>query len=513
MSYDVFISYAHHDKSLADTICAELELRGITCWIAPRNVQPGCDYADEIVIAINECSSMVLVFSAEANKSREIASEVYLAFTKAKPIVVFRIEDVKPQGAMEYRLGKTHWLDAMEPPLEVRIGELVSSVANLLGRPVKVDESPEAAPPKHLDTSKSKSPDGPLREKVSETAAPIHSIRTPSRCLVTISFAFCAVAFCGLFLTKLGRQNLLHDNPANAAPNGVPRDVSTGPISNPPVSAGIVPIIAPGPVTVSQATGGALLTGPTLPKTANARDEWINPKDDAEMIYISARHFLMGDNNQKDNPRHEVTLSGYWIYKDLVTVKRYRTFCENTGRQMPPEPEYPKGNRFNPGWSRLNDPIVNVTWYDALAYSRWANVALPTEAQCEKAARGVDGATYPWGNTFDSAMVWAGTRTNGNAEGTHGVGLLGRSKYSNCSDMVGNVFQWCADWYDAGFTKGKQAVTVDPLNETVGEQKLRALRGNPWFDTDPTNLVASHRGSADPDKRFSYVGFRCAAGK
>ena len=135
MPHDVFISYSSQDKAVADAACAALEAEKIRCWIAPRDVLAGTEWANEIVKAIDGCRAMVLVFSANANRSRDIASEVHLAFSRGMPIVSLRIENVAPEGAMEYRLSRTHWLDALTPPLETRICELAGSVSRLLNRP------------------------------------------------------------------------------------------------------------------------------------------------------------------------------------------------------------------------------------------------------------------------------------------------------------------------------------------------------------------------------------------
>ncbi len=143
MSHDVFISYCSHDRSIANAICAALEAKdsGIRCWIAPRDVPGGSEYATEIVNAIDRCRAMVLVFSAWANNSKDVGSEVHLAFTKEKVIVPVRIENVRPEGAMEYRLSKTHWLEALTPPIDARIGEVVGSIRRLLDR-----SQPDIAP-------------------------------------------------------------------------------------------------------------------------------------------------------------------------------------------------------------------------------------------------------------------------------------------------------------------------------------------------------------------------------
>lgn len=254
----------------------------------------------------------------------------------------------------------------------------------------------------------------------------------------------------------------------------------------------------------------------------------INPKDGATMIFIPAGPFLMGDDDDqikdvytgvRNNPRHTVTLSGYWIYRDLVTVGMYKKFCQETGRQMPPDPVIhynPNLGKeevlvhFNPKWEKEDQPIVNVSWEDAMAYCQWAGVALPTEAQWEKAARGADGRKFPWGDTFDASKLWFSKSAVGDAGGTHSVGELGVSPYG-CTDMAGNVWQWCADYYDASFLGSPAALGPDPVNRNVGDQKERVLRGGAWNCSSLDYLFrTAYRIHNAPIARFISIGFRCA---
>jgi hypothetical protein len=128
MAFDAFISYAHRDKAIADAACATLEAAGTRCWIAPRDVAPGTQWAAAIVDAIDHCRVIVLIFSSEANLSNQIHREVERAVSKGIPIIPLRIEEVQPTSSMEYFLGSIHWLDALTPPLEQHLQRLVEAV-------------------------------------------------------------------------------------------------------------------------------------------------------------------------------------------------------------------------------------------------------------------------------------------------------------------------------------------------------------------------------------------------
>lgn len=132
MAHDVFVSYCSADKALADAVCAKLEASHVRCWIAPRNVLAGTEYADSIVSAIQGCKVFVLVFSSGANASPHVRRELERAVSKGKVVLPLRTEDVTPSGTFEYCLSNTHWLDAITPPIEERLRELRETVSLLL---------------------------------------------------------------------------------------------------------------------------------------------------------------------------------------------------------------------------------------------------------------------------------------------------------------------------------------------------------------------------------------------
>jgi hypothetical protein len=134
MAHDVFVSYSSADKAVADAVCAALEGRGIRCWIAPRDIVPGVDWGASIIDAINGARVMVLVFSANANQSRQISREVERAVAKGVTIVPFRIQDVPMSKTFEYFISTPHWFDALTPPLEDHLARLADTVQVLIDR-------------------------------------------------------------------------------------------------------------------------------------------------------------------------------------------------------------------------------------------------------------------------------------------------------------------------------------------------------------------------------------------
>lgn len=152
------------------------------------------------------------------------------------------------------------------------------------------------------------------------------------------------------------------------------------------------------------------------------------------MIKIPAGDFFYGEDKQKIN------LPEFWIAKTPVTNQQYKAFVDATGHRVPRH--WDDGNILT---GKETNPVVYVYWDDALAFCRWAGVQLPTEQQWEKAARGTDGRTYPWGETAPNINL---CNFNNNEKGTTFVGKYpdGVSPYG-LLDMVGNVWERCIDTY------------------------------------------------------------------
>lgn len=132
MAHEVFISYSSKDREVADAVCAALEARGVSCWIAPRDVPPGADWNEMNARAIAESRLMTLVFSSRADASQQVRRKVKHAVERGLPIAVFRIEDVTPSPPLKNHLAAARWLDALPPPPEAHLDRLVETITPLL---------------------------------------------------------------------------------------------------------------------------------------------------------------------------------------------------------------------------------------------------------------------------------------------------------------------------------------------------------------------------------------------
>lgn len=153
----VFITYSRNDKEQAEAVCTHLESANIQCWIAPRDISPSKDWAEEIIDAINSVDVMVLIFSSYSNTSPQVRREVERAVYKGLNVLTFRIEDVNPSKSLEYFISTQHWLDASSGPFDKHLDMLYSSVKALVkdtsneksthtNEPVLEETNPRAIP-------------------------------------------------------------------------------------------------------------------------------------------------------------------------------------------------------------------------------------------------------------------------------------------------------------------------------------------------------------------------------
>ncbi len=221
------------------------------------------------------------------------------------------------------------------------------------------------------------------------------------------------------------------------------------------------------------------------------------PTPSAPMVLIPAGPFQMGSESGQDDekPMHAVTLDAFYIDQYEVTNAQFRQCVEAGTCQTP-------GCSYYDDEAKENHPVVCVTWDQVNTYCEWRDAKLPTEAEWEKAARGTDGRTYPWGEDIDCEHA-----NYGDCGGqTKPVGSLpaGASPY-DIYDMAGNVWEWVVDWYAEDYYSS--APGANPMGPDSGE--FRVVRGGTWSGSGD-GARASGRGRRSPAGTSSYVGFRCA---
>jgi len=254
------------------------------------------------------------------------------------------------------------------------------------------------------------------------------------------------------------------------------------------------------------------------------------------MVPVRGGTFMMGskkddpDSYDDERPVHPVQLSDYWIGQFPVTQALWRAVGltpgpspEERGVSLDPDPSFFKGDRR---------PVERVSWDDAQVFIQKLNLLmpgwnfrLPTEAEWEYAARSPAEGTkarggpseevtqshplttrYAGSDRLETVAWWDG---NSNGE-TKPVGL----KLPNALglfDMSGNVWEWCADWFDEKYYQKclEKGTELDPRNDEAGS--LRVLRGGSWIDDDPRYCRVAGRGSNVPTYRLIIIGFRLVA--
>ncbi len=262
------------------------------------------------------------------------------------------------------------------------------------------------------------------------------------------------------------------------------------------------------------------------------------PPTPPEMVSVPAGDFMMGGTlgNSDELPVHAVYLDAFSIDKYEVTNAQFKQFMDADGYTTEAlwsaagwsarvsngwtQPAYWATGDYHSGLAWPEFPVVGVSWYEAEAYANFAGKRLPTEAEWEKAARGTDQRTYPWGNSIDGSRAnYSGSGDPYESSGsTTPVGFYDGRLYPNppfqttdspspygAYDMAGNVQEWVADRYQSDYYS-----TSPPSNPPgPASGSYRVLRGGAW-DFGSTALRSTFRYYHPPTYRDPDYGFRCA---
>jgi len=241
------------------------------------------------------------------------------------------------------------------------------------------------------------------------------------------------------------------------------------------------------------------------------------------MVLIPEGVFTMGYNIDNENewgdtdeePVHKVFLKSYYIDRLEISASQFSNFLNHHPKKVPLYFQTglgvtieKVGNLYSPRAELNNYPANRVSWYGADAYCRWVNKRLPTEAEWEKSARGIDGRVFPWGNelpTNDRVTF----RRKFDKVGFKALEMVnsmpnGRSPYG-VHHMAGNAWEWVSDWYEDIYYE--RSPFANPKGPNIGVSKV--LRGGNWY-YKAYYMRTTYRFNEKPGVFKNWQGFRCA---
>ena len=222
-------------------------------------------------------------------------------------------------------------------------------------------------------------------------------------------------------------------------------------------------------------------------------------KDSSQMIYIPAGEFTMGspegEGNPNEHPQHNVYVNAYYINKYEITNGQFSNFLNEWGKDTDENEktmiyENSLGLKKISGWFKTpqewkpspgyeDNPAIDVTWYGAVQYAKWAGKRLPTEAEWEKACRAGSTTKYSFGDEKSRLFEHAWFKENSGGK-THPVGTRLPNIWG-IYDMHGNVVEWCVDWYDENYYKSSPYKNPQgPSSPPENGRELHIVRGGSW---------------------------------
>ena len=486
--HDVFISYSSEDKNTADAVCAGLEAKGIRCWIAPRDIPPGAEWMSAIIEAVAASRIMILVFSAHSNRSQQVVSEVHAAFEEDVTIIPFKIADDAMRPEMKYMLSSRHWMEALTPPIKKHIAALAEHVATILDRKIDPIDSESGEEQKSTSIRRGRLviaaslailamiavigfPHFPRTDDTRDVSPPIDPVAHPQSQQMTEN-------------RTQGGSNKDTTQPGRGEPA---RQPST---QKPPETIGVLDR-SPLPS----------LEGTTWKKDGKEATLTLPNGSDMEFVLIPSGSFKMGSppgetGRNQDEQQHEVKITNpFWLGKYEVTQRQWKTVMGDNP------------SKFSGDDQR---PVELVSWNDCQGFIRALNKVgdgrfrLPTEAEWEYACRADSQTPFYFGNSAEQLGDYA-IFDNKSVITTYPVGIKQPNAWQ-LYDMMGNVAEWCGDWYGDYVGGGN----TNPAGRLSGS--YRVIRGGGFTARDDwcrsaRRSTLSHMASGD-DVRANYVGFR-----
>lgn len=550
----IFICYSHIDREYALQLKTALDKHGFDTWI-DDGIEPGTHWRREIQQQLEKCLVVVLVMTPSAAESDNVQAE--LAFAKKLRKKVFPLllegdidawwdfshiqyEDVRnramPSTKFFMRLDDVAPRNRELPPAAPAPTPSIQNIVNFhgdfngnatFGNENKVQntvEPKEAAPTPRKATrrprAKAVNATIPLPESEPASSASTPRLQgkpqapaagvtprpqvsgnkptTPNVITIIVAVIGLVGTICVALITVLPWGQWLSPTP-------------TATLTTPLVSPTFIILATETEIPKPPTFTPGITPSPTIVFTPTITPLPVEITDDKGVpmrLVPASDEFWMGSDKGSDDekPVHKVSLDDFYMDVYEVANKRYKT-CVDAGQCKAPSERksYTRASYY--GDPIFDDyPVIYVGWEQAKTYCEWRGARLPTEAEWEKAAKGTDARTYPWGDGIDCNKAnYQGSCVGDTTKvGTYPKGV---SPYG-LHDMAGNVWEWVADWYDANYYKNSPS--SNPNGPTT--RQFRVMRGGSWFSY-PNLLRVSYRERYGPFSRNYVVGFRCALSK
>lgn len=297
----------------------------------------------------------------------------------------------------------------------------------------------------------------------------------------------------------------------NANPRGDNEADSRLPAPYAPVPAPVAPASRP-VISTDVAEPGVVSGRSPLPRGFQAHAEarfdargWpdriVCERDGSEMVLVPGGVYLLGrpDGSIAEAPAVRVEIPAFYLDRTEVTVDQYNRYREDLSRRG--QTVYPDGTELAQVAPSGTHPVVLVNWAEASAYAAWAGKTLPTEAQWEAAARGLDGRLRPWGSQTPS---WFSSRPNRRVDQ---VGSYADDRTPlDIYDLGANAWEWTADWYDSRY---HELLARQMVSNPGGPSSSRSSPPQRTIKGSSRTYEASYREGMRVDARLPYLGFRC----
>jgi len=500
---DLFISHSSADAETAKVLVRDFEKRGLSCWLATRDVPIGSSYQIEIVQAIENSRAMLLLFSEAANKSEHVLRELELAAQSKKPIYPLRIDPAEPSGGLKYLLTNKQWVER-----KALGNRLVDTIEQLIRTNT---DHPEAT------------------SEIGQAGAPSGvSIPVAKRVTTWLGAGLAAIvvfAIAGWFIFA-GRPPAApgKDAPNATSDNQNSSDEKTNRNNTAPNTLRRSQVAQPEatlPSAISVSALNVLTAAPENPRAVGAGNTFFREcRACPVMAVVPAGHSMIGSppdepgRGADEGPQQSIDIrEPFAVSRSEVTFEEWFACVAEGGC-----------NAYRPGdydWGTGTRPVINVSWQDAKAYVMWlarktgAPYRLPAEAEWEYAARGCktncaslafwfgngitpDQANYDWRFSYEGSPKAQALRRTMPAD-------TGIPNPFGLVHVNGNVREWVEDCWNQSLA----GIASNGAARETGDCSARVVRGGSWSDP-PNDLRTAKRGWEVVGERRAEIGFRVA---